>query len=623
MSKFFDYSRTLPHPFDSLKSKIVKVSSKYGDGTNAKLTGTMVKAVLAYCNCQTGNGEGAVGEIDQRIAAEYKSSMGADAYHLVVYDPSKGQFLAGCYDKNTETIEQYQAHSSARDGAALAFAMMPALLEDEEFRLQYNAYLECHIKGYPDLETAKGHMAILCDNAYRRIKDETCFAHLKVVLDKSGNVLPIRSAQLDSGVFKPTTVRAGEFVIFANAAAPASVIGAVSVVAHEDFIGQYANPGRALTAMEQSMVPTIPDWHILTNEVVDICKHIQHSSAAASPMRNFLLRGPAGTGKTHDARAIAAGLGLPYVKYTCSADTDAFDFIGQVYPEFSNASGDSKLDEELKKIEQMGGITYENVKAMLDLPDTIDMDFDPENAYLSMTGITKPGASVHDCMDAAFHLVTEKVQQLTAAKFATSSDSPKYSYFETDFIRGLKNGYLIEIQEPANITQPSVLTGLNDLLEQSGSILLPDKRRIQRHPDAVVIITTNVTYEGCRPLNQSVLDRMNMIKDIPMPSAAIMAQRAMSVTGCEDDYLVSQMVQVITDMANYCQTHGVSDGNVGMRSLIDWLISFDCTGNAYQSALDTIVSKATADEEEQQVLITSYLEPYFAPNGAVIGSKKK
>ena len=69
-----------------------------------------------------------------------------------------------------------------------------------------------------------------------------------------------------------------------------------------------------------------------------------------------------------------------------------------------------------------------------------------------------------------------------------------------------------------------------------------------------------------------------------------MAQRAMSVTGCEDEYLASQMVQVITDMANYCQTHGVSDGNVGMRSLIDWITSYNCTGNPYESALESIPS---------------------------------
>lgn len=617
---FFNYSRDLPTPFDTLKSKTIKVSSKYGDGTNAKLTCTVVKAVMAYSNCQSG-GDGAVGIIDHRMVAEYKSSERPDAYHLVVYDPSRGQFLAACYDINTESIEQYVAHSSKRDGAALVFAMMPLLLAEEEFKEHYDAYFECQSKGWPDITEAINHMAYLCDNAYRRIKDPTCSAHLEVSLDKSGNILPIRAAQIDAGTFAPKTVSAGEFKIFAHTGA-APIIQPVTVVEHKDFVGKYPiNPSRTLSNTELALVPEIPEWHILTKEVVDICKHVQYSTGTTNPMRNFLLRGPAGTGKTHDARAIAAGLGLPYVKYTCSADTDVYDFIGQVYPEFGSSTGDPETDAELKKLEEMGGITYQSVRTLLDLPDAMDMDFDPESAYQRMTGIAKPGVSIHDCMDMAFSVITDKVRALTAAKYASGTDGPRYNYFETDFILGLKNGYVIEIQEPANITQPSVMTGLNDLLEQSGTILLPDKRRIKRHPDAVVIITTNLNYEGCRPLNQSVLDRMNKIKDIAMPPVEVMAQRAMSVTGCEDDYLVSQMVQVVNDMADYCQKNGVSDGNVGMRSLIDWIISYGCTGNAYESALDTIISRATADEEEQQTLITSYLEPYFTPTGAVIGAR--
>jgi len=620
MSNLFNFARSLPHPFDTLRSKTVKTSSTYGDGANAKLNCTVIKAVQAYCACQLG-GIGAVGESTHMTVAEYKSSEGPDAYHLVVYDPSKGQFLAACHDKNTETNETYTVHQSARDGAALVFAMMPILLRDDEFKTHYEAYKECHVKGYPDVKMATEHMAILCDNAYRRVKDETCPAHLKVSLEKSGNTLPIRSAQIDAGKFIPTSVHAGEFTIFASTG-PAPLVGPMSVIEHKDFLGQYSlNPSRVLTPMEQSMVPTIPDWHILTKEVMDICQHIQYSSKTASPMRNFLLRGPAGTGKTHDARAIAAGLGLPYVKYTCSADTDVFDFIGQVYPDFSASTGDPAIDEELERLEQMGGITYANVKKLLGLPDAMDMDFDPESAYLSMTGITKPGATVHNCMETAFHLVTEKVRTLSAGKSQVGTEGPRYSYFETDFIRGLRDGYVIEIQEPANITQPSVLTGLNDLLEQSGSVLLPDKRRIRRHPDAVVIITTNVTYEGCRPLNQSVIDRMSLIKDIAMPSAEIMAQRAMSVTGCEDDYLVSQMVHVIMSMADYCQNYGIVDGNVGMRGLIDWITSYGCTGNPYESALDTIISRATANDEDQQALIAAHLDPYFTANGAVVGAK--
>lgn len=44
---------------------------------------------------------------------------------------------------------------------------------------------------------------------------------------------------------------------------------------------------------------------------------------------------------------------------------------------------------------------------------------------------------------------------------------------------------------------------------------------IHRHPDAVVVVTTNVSYEGCRGVNQSVLDRMNLTQDIELPEPEI------------------------------------------------------------------------------------------------------
>jgi MoxR-like ATPase len=158
-----------------------------------------------------------------------------------------------------------------------------------------------------------------------------------------------------------------------------------------------------------------------------------------------------------------------------------------------------------------------------------------------------------------------------------------------------------------------VLVGLNSLLEQSGSITLPTGETIRRHPDAVIIVTTNIDYEGCRGMNQSVLDRMNQVHDMELPPPETMAQRAMSVTGCEDDYMVSQMVQVVCDMADFCRKNGIADGSCGMRGLIDWIISTEITEDAYESALHTVISKATANEEDRHALVTSVLEPLFAP----------
>ena len=615
INNLFNYSRSLPVPFDTMTNKKVKVASMYGAKTESTLCGSVIKAVHAMCRCINGTGEGAVGQIDaNKSVAEYKSSVGPDAYHLVVFDAASGSALASVYDKNTELIEQYVAHPSQRDGAAIFFALMPFLMSDAEFDETFQEYYDQFIAGYPDMAKATESMAILCDNAYRRIKDDTCPAHINITVDKSGNLMRVSQGQLDSGSFVPTSVTAGEFTIFAKTG-PAVIKKAGVVVEHTDFVGKYPlTPGRTLSALELSLIPKLPEWYIIPPEVVDICKHAQKTTGRPMQMRNFLLRGPAGTGKTMGAKAIAAGLGLPYMKYTCSANTEIFDFTGMIFPETDAVStGSLELDREREILKSMGGISYANVAKLMRLPDLDDMDYDPAGVYQALTGVENLAATVQDCMSVVLEKVTEKVQALSKRAENRQSSGQNYTYVETDFVKALKHGYLVEVQEPSTIIQPGVLVGLNSLLEQEGSITLPTGEIIRRHPDTVVIVTTNVSYEGCRQMNQSVVDRMSLVKDIDLPEPEVMVQRAMAVTGCADEYLVSQMVQVVNDMADYCRKNSITDGACGMRSLIDWVISAEISGDPYLSAKYTVISKATADEEDREALITTILDPMFAP----------
>ena len=613
INNIFNFGRSLPSPFDTIANKKIKVSSKYGDGTTSTLCGTVIKAVHAVCHCMDGSGEGAVGIIDHRTAAEYKSSVSADAYHLVVYDSNTGSLMASVYDSNMETFENYTLNSSGRDGAAVMMALFPMLMQDDEFKENFEAYQDELNAGYPHMDKATEYMALMCDNAYRRIKDDSCAAHIKVNVDKAGNLMRVSQTHLDSGSFTPTTVLAGEFKIFAQTG-PAQIYSTTETIDHADFEGQYVLNKRTFSPQEAMLIPKLPEWYIIPKEVVDICKHAKATTGKSMQMRNFLLRGPAGTGKPTGAKAIAAGLGLPYMKYTCSANTEIFDFVGMIFPDSADGStGSAQLDAERETLMQMGGINYANVSKLMKLPDLDDMDYDPAGVYMALTGVENAAATSQDCMSIVLDCVTEKVRELSRTVEDKSSSGQTYRYVETDFIKALKHGYVIEIQEPSTIVQPGVLVGLNSLLEQSGSITLPTGEVIQRHPDAVVVVTTNTSYEGCRGMNQSVLDRMSLVRDVELPSPEVMAQRAMSVTGATDEYEVSKMVQVVNDLAEYCRKNSITDGSYGMRSLIDWIISSEITGDVYESALYPIISKATADELDREALISTVLEPIFAP----------
>ena len=607
----FAFNRDLPSPFSGMK-KTVAIGSKYGTG-NSTLNASTIKAIHAVCHCMARDGEGAVGTLDTKNVAEYKSSKDPNEYHLAVYDNANGNILVSIFEKGTDIITNYVCTTSERDGAAMMMAMFPTFMKDEEFKEKFEAYYDAFAAGYPDMTEATNLMAVLCDNVYRRLTDDKNAAHIKLGMTKDGKITRISSAQIDSCKFTPKEVVAGEFTILAKTG-PAPKIGRAStIVAVSDFEGKYAlNSGRTFSMLEQSLIPKLEDWYIIPEQVVGICHHAQATTGKPTQMRNFYLRGPAGTGKTAAARAIAAGLGLPYMKYTCSANSEIFDFIGQLIPDVDGGStGNADLDREREELKAMGGINFENVKKLMKLPDLDDMDYDPVGTYKRLTGTDNEEATSQDCMAVVLSMVTEKVVQLSKKEEKTDEKGQSFRYEESDFIRALKNGYLVEVQEPSTIAQPGVLVGLNSLLEQKGSITLPTGEIIQRHPDAVVVITTNVSYEGCRAVNQSVVDRMSLVMDIELPEPEVMVQRAMSITGETDELMVSDMVHVVNDMAESCRKNNITDGSVGMRSLIDWIVSTQITGNPYQSALMTVVSKATTEKEDRDMLIDTVLDPFF------------
>lgn len=197
-------------------------------------------------------------------------------------------------------------------------------------------------------------------------------------------------------------------------------------------------------------------------------------------------------------------------------------------------------------------------------------------------------------------------------------------YVESPFIKAIKNGYVIEVQEPYTIAKQGVLTSLNGLLDDSAGVTLATGEFVKRHPDAVVIFTTNVSYVGCKKPNQSVLRRMNGVYDINMPSEAEVCKRVKANTKFDDEALLRKMVKCAHKIDIHLQEQMIDDGVCGVSEIIDWVSAVQISGNIVEAACSTIVSKATDDALEQANIIAiveaAFAGTEYAPNDDIVNS---
>lgn len=356
--------------------------------------------------------------------------------------------------------------------------------------------------------------------------------------------------------------------------------------------GELAFVTRTLSPIEESLIPTMPKSYIFPNWVARICEDIKASTEFMQPIRNVLLVGAAGTGKTKGAQAISYLLGLPYSKITCSPDSDMFDLIGQLLP-------------------NTDGIKVDGVFEKLGIPTFDDVDFDFEGSYEKLFG-KKPGKAdaPADCYGEILKRTLEGLQM--------TSD---FTYVESDLIKAIKNGWVCEIQEPTVIKREAVLVGLNALLESEGSITLPTGKVIKRHPDCVIVMTTNADYKGCKSLQQSVLSRMDLVREIPLPECEVLVSRASAQTGFADKTLLKKMVNTVLEINTYANEHGITDGVTGPRELNNWaklsLINAKREGcelgetQVIEAAFPTLLQKVSQMPEEIEEIITAVFQKQF------------
>ena len=412
-----------PAPFDDPKyagSKSMGFSQYNTSSTAQKSTlhAPTMRALLAYAklvsateNGQSVDGLGAIGHqgTTYRIS-EYRSANKTDC---VVFNPVTGKFNAAQVEDGTQALKPYSVGAGNGTGSGLLFCLMPVLNEDDEFRQKFQEFVSLLESGWADMDAAFECALTLCDNVYRRIENSKQLGSdgVKISIPTTGNISVITQMAMDSGNYAPTGASYGEFTIMQMSGTPTAK---ASSFQKEDFVAKYALSNRTLTARELAMVPTLPDWYIIPKEVVRVCEHAKVTTASCQPMRNFLFRGEAGTGKTMGAQAIAAGLNLPYTLMTCSANTEITDLVGQFIPDTNGFHGSTPIE---------------------DLPKISDITMHPPSVYMMLTGEYDEEKTEDD--------VLQKLIEIAVGNLVEKEETPgqRIRYVDTPLVEAIRHGY--------------------------------------------------------------------------------------------------------------------------------------------------------------------------------------
>lgn len=325
---------------------------------------------------------------------------------------------------------------------------------------------------------------------------------------------------------------------------------------------------RTFSRLEKQMIWKKPKSHRTSAEEWRIASEIKGNwQDPEMKISNVLLEGDAGSGKTQLAKALSADLQLPYTKVTCFADMDKSDVFGALLPVVdSNKEQDQELLEAIYQTDTLG--------AVLTLI---------QNHY----GIDPFSAK-------------EKLAELVQRIEADYPDAIHYSYYPSEIVRAIEKGYLLEIQEPTVIRDTSVLVALNSALEPNGMLNLPTGI-IRRHPDCVIVITTNRNYQGNRPLNESLRDRMQHAEKMDLPALEVMAERAMAKTMIQKQELLLKMAEIIRLLDETAKANAIK-GVAGMRSYFYWANTYKQGQDLLQSIYPKVLYKLSTDPDELAIL---------------------
>ena len=513
---------------------------------------------------------------------------------VMLYDKNKHTAKAGAIDPSDGSLGPYKPEYGYKILCVLAHFLAH---HDDEYADNFEIACEEFGKvSDPDndnlSEEGTDALTIMTDGMYRQIAEEN-ETYFVLEMDELSDLQAIQ----------PDELKISEGLLLAEGLIDAFDVGSTlnttqtSKPKEDDYKpGAFDLGDRVFTKAEQDMLDAgrLDSSIIISEEAVGVAQCIQETTNDPIPARTFLFSGPAGNGKSTTAQCVATLINRPFIRQSLGPDSDKFDLLSSTQP---NTNKGAEIDEG-------------KICADAGIPTFVELQFDCLGAYEALTGLTPVinGDSVtigtrSFCKEDFIYEVTAKWKEAysKALEEAKSSVSSDFLFVDSPIIKAAKYGWVVEIQEPTLVLNSGELGLLNSLLEE-GVAYLPSGELIKRHPDNVVIFTTNYGYEGCNALNQALRDRCRKELTFELPPEAVLIERVSLRSGNTDKKQVKDMVQFVDSLRTFCKKQMIGDGEIGERSLINWAADTAHGHSAYDMCKEDVLNKAASDPNERETL---------------------
>lgn len=550
-----NYSKRCKDPDGMYRLNTKSYSTLHADVTKAVFMYTGMKGVHNGVNYDD---FGVVKVSDSTFAAERKV---AGTTEIAVYNINNGSLQASSVLVAT-TTPRYRTFgaltkNSDTDITTICLALLPAVALMDT---RCNSILESVFSSLTNTD-----LYYISDAVYQLVNYDNSFP---VNIPQDGNIDLLSKKTVSSGAYNGTALRGRIYVLAGNSSQVKSTKRGVTMAEAKTEFAAFAN-NRKWSPDEEMFIPNFPDDFVIPDESLKIARRFVMSSTSVRPMRNFMWRGVTSYGKSTGVEAIACMLHTPLLRMTCSTNMETQNFLADFVPDTATGSGASEL------------------------PDFETISFAPDVAYKELTGISDPNATEDMCLKA----YGEKYAKL-------NSSAPRYKFVESNYVKALTRGYIVEIQECSRIKDPGVLVGLNEYDRPGAVIPLIDGTYKRRDNDAMVIYTDNIGY-SCRPMDPSVIRRMAFVINSYELSKDKLIARVKYNTNAKDG-LINSCYSVWSDIKEYCEEHDITEGEISATELEACVqsIIYDGDESARDNIIECIISKLTTDKEEYDSLVS-------------------